>query len=165
MRRLLLAALVLLMPVVVLAQAKAPSIEGVWQISSVVSTGANALNNPKAQPSLIIFTRTHYSWISVNGTDARPNAPAPKDPNKPTNAEKLAAFAMWDPLTAQSGTYQFTGTMLTRRPTVAKNVAVMTTNPPIVAQARLEGNKLTLIAKSATGQPASETTTVLTRVE
>jgi hypothetical protein len=41
----------------------------------------------------------------------------------------------------------------------------MTTNPPIVEQATLQGNKLTLVEKSAPGQPASQTTTTLTRVE
>jgi hypothetical protein len=48
---------------------------------------------------------------------------------------------------------------------VAKNVAVMTTNPPIVQQVKIEATKLTLVAKSAAGQPTSETTTTLMRVE
>ena len=52
-----------------------------------------------------------------------------------------------------------------RRPTVAKNQAVMTTNPPIVQTAKLTGNTLTLVQKSAAGQPASDTTTTLMRVE
>jgi hypothetical protein len=72
---------------------------------------------------------------------------------------------MWNPLTAQGGTYQLSGNTLTRRPTVAKNEAVMTTNPPIVQQVRVEASKLTLVAKSAAGQPVSETTTTLMRVE
>ena len=41
----------------------------------------------------------------------------------------------------------------------------MTTDPAQVAQFKVEGNKLTLVAKSAEGQPASETTTTLMRVE
>ena len=146
------------------AQTKAPSIEGVWQISSFVATGAGAENVPKAQPSQIIFTKTHYAWVSLGGTTARKPLTL-KDPAKPTDAEKMAEWEMWDSLTAQAGTYQFDGKTLTRRPTVAKNMAVMTTNPPIVQQARLEGNKLTLIQKSAAGQPVREATTVLMRVE
>jgi hypothetical protein len=164
MFRRLLVTLVLLAPVIAFAQTKAPSIEGVWQISSVIVTGAGAVNIPKAQPSQIIFAKTHYDWVSLAGTAARKNV-TPKDPNKLTDAEKVAFYEMWDPLTGQGGTYQFTGTMLTRRPTVAKNVAVMTTNPPIVQQAKLEGNKLTLVQKSAAGQPVSELTTILTRIE
>ena len=41
----------------------------------------------------------------------------------------------------------------------------MTTNPPIVEQIRIEANTITLVEKSAAGQPVSETTIVLTRVE
>ena len=165
MSRRLLVTLVLLAPVIAFAQTKPPSIEGVWQISSVVTTGANAVNNPKAQPSQIIFTKTHYAWVSLAGPTPRKTVTPRKDPAKPTDAEKMAEWEMWNPLTAQSGTYQLSGNTLTRRPTVAKNVGVMTTNPPIVNQVKLEGNKLTLTAKSAAGQPASETTAILTRVE
>ena len=165
MRFRLLVTLVLLAPAVVFAQTKAPSIEGVWQISSIVTTGANAVNISTPQPSLITFAKNHYSWVSVNGTAARPKFADAKDPNKLTNAEKIARFEQWNPFTGQAGTYQLNGNTLTRRPTVAKNVAVMTTNPPIVNQVTVQGNKLTLVAKSAPGQPASQTTTTLTRVE
>ena len=54
---------------------------------------------------------------------------------------------------------------MTRRPLVAKNVAVMTTNPPIVQEFKLEGKTLWLVTKSAAGQPVSETRTKLTRVQ
>jgi hypothetical protein len=164
MRR-LVAALLVLAPVYLFAQAKAPSIEGVWKVTSVVATGAGAASNTSPQPSLVIFTKGYYSYTSLAGTAPRAAATPAKDPAKPTAAEALALYAMWNPLTAQAGTYQLAGNTLTRRPTVAKNVAVMTTNPPIVQQARLEGNKLTLVAKSAAGQPVSETTTTLMRVE
>ena len=165
MRRRLFVALLVLVPVTVFTQTKAPSVEGVWQITSVVTTGAGALNTPKAQPSLLIFARSHYSWVSVNGTAPRPKFAAAKDPNKLTDAEKVARFEQWNPFTANSGTYQISGNTITRRPTVAKNDTVMTTDPPQAAQFRIEGNKLTLVAKSLPGQPASETTTILTRVE
>ena len=165
MRCRLLAALLVLSPIIAFAQTKAPSIEGVWQITSVVTTGAGAVNIPKAQPGLVTFAKSHYSWVSVDAVAPRPNFAAAKDPNKLTDAEKVARFEQWNPFTGQAGTYQISGTTLTRRPTVAKNVAVMTTNPPAVAQFRIEGNTLTLVAKSPTGQPASETTMTLTRVE
>lgn len=164
MRRFLVT-LLLLAPAPAFAQAKIPSLEGVWKITSVVTTGANAASNAKPQPSLVIFTKGFYSYISVNSDAPRPNIPAAKDPNKPTDAEARAFYAMWNPFTGQAGTYQLSGNTLTRRPTVAKNQTVMTTNPPIVQQVKLEANKLTLTAKSAVGQPASETTTTLMRVE
>ncbi len=142
----------------------APPIEGVWKITEIVTTGANAVTNASPQPSLVIFTRGHYSYLSVNGSAARPTVVAAKDPAKLTDVEKVARFEQWNPYTAQSGTYEIAGTTLTRRPVVAKNVAVMTTNPPIVSAFTLDGNTLVLVTKSAEGQPASETRTTLTRV-
>lgn len=157
----------LLVPGAAFAQPKpaASSIEGVWRITSIVTTGANAATNNKPQQSVYIFTKGYYSVLSVNGTTPRPKVAAAKDPAKLTDTEKLARFEQWNPFTANAGTYQITGTALTRRPTVAKNETVMTTDPPQVAQFKISGNTLTLVAKSAAGQPASETTTTLTRVE
>ena len=94
MWRRLFVALLVLAPVTVFTQTKAPSVEGVWQITSVVTTGAGALNNRKAQPGLLIFARSHYSWVSVNGTAPRPKFAAAKDPNKLTDAEGRAVRAM-----------------------------------------------------------------------
>ena len=144
--------------------AAAPSLEGVWRVAEIVTTGANATTNTSPQPSLVIFARGHYSYLSVNGTTPRPSPAAAKDPANLTDAEKLARFEQWNPFTAQSGTYEISGATVTRRPLVAKNVAVMTTNPPIVQEFMLDGDTLVLITKSAAGQPASETRTRLTRV-
>jgi hypothetical protein len=145
-------------------ESTAPSIEGVWRITEIVTTGANAATNTSPQPSLVIFTRGHYSYLSVNGTAPRPEFAAAKDPANLTDAEKIARFEQWGPFTAQSGTYEVNGTTITRRPIVAKNVTVMTTNPPVVQEFMLDGDKLVLITKSAAGQPVSETRTTLTRV-
>ena len=145
-------------------RAAAPSVEGVWKIAEVVTTGANAATNANPQPSLVIFTRGHYSYVSVGGPTPRPTAAAPKDPNKLTDAEKLARYEQWSPFTANAGTYEVKGATITRRPLVAKNPAVMTTDAPIVQEFKLEGNTLWLISKSAAGQPASETRTKLVRV-
>jgi hypothetical protein len=139
--------------------------EGVWKVSEIVTTGANAGTNRNPQPSVVIFTRGYYSYLSVNGTQPRPKFAPAKDPAKLTDAEKIARFEQWSPFTAQSGTYEVKGTTLTRRPTVAKNVDVMTTNPPMIQEVQMEGNDLWLIQKSAAGQPASETRTKLTRVK
>jgi hypothetical protein len=146
------------------ATAAAPSVEGVWRISEIVTTGANAATDASPQPSLVIFTDGHYSYLSVNGTSPRPEFAVAKDPAKLTDAEKIARFEQWNLFTGQAGTYEISGTTMTRRPLVAKNVAVMTTNPPIVSEFTLNGDTLVLITKSAEGQPASETRTTLTRV-
>jgi hypothetical protein len=145
-------------------EAAAPSVEGVWRITEVVTTGANAATITNPQPSLVIFSGGHYSWVSVNSAEPRPTFGPAKDPAKLTDAEKAARYDQWNPFTGQAGTYEIEGATITRRPTVAKNVAVMTTNPPIVEEMKLDGNNLFLVLKSAEGQPASETRTTLTRV-
>jgi hypothetical protein len=158
----------LLVPALASAQTNAQEspLIGVWSITSVVTTGADAVNIAKAQPSMVIFTRGgHYSYVAVQSPAPRPAFAPAKNPDKLTDAEKIARFEQWSPFAANGGTYQVSGTTLTRRPTVAKNVTVMTTDPPNVSQFKVDGKTLTLVNKSAAGQPASETRTTLTRVE
>lgn len=142
----------------------APSIQGVWRVTEVVVTGANAATNRSPQPGLYVFTKQHYSIVTVAGTAPRKDFGTPKDPSKLTDAEKMARYEAWDALTANSGTYQVSGNTLTTRPLVAKNPAVMT-GPAATRAFKIDGNNLTLVQKSATGQPVSETTTRLTRLE
>ncbi len=161
--RAVLLTLCVLFPGVAFSQAASP-IDGVWKIAEVVTTGANAATNATPMASLIMFARGHYSWININGTTARTQSPAAKDPAKLTEAEKLARFEEWQSLTAQSGTFEVKGTTLMRRATVAKNVGAMTAKNPNIQEFKLEGNTLWLTSRSAAGQPASETRTKLTRV-
>ena len=164
-RRALAFTFCLLSTTVLFAQTKSP-VEGVWRVSEVVTTGANAATNSNPQPSVFIFTRGHYSQIAVTGAKPRPPVAPAKDPQKLTDAEKIARFEQWAPFIANSGTYEIKGSTLTIRPMVAKNVAVMTTNPPGTAEFKLEGNNtLWVTTRSAPGQPASETRVRLTRVE
>ncbi len=148
------------------SRSSAPSsVEGVWKIAEIVTTGANASTNSNPHPSLIIFARGHYSFLSVNGAQPRPKFEPAKDPKNLTDAEKIARYEQWSPFTANAGTYQIKGTMLTRRPLVAKNETVMTTDPAVSQEFKREGNTLWVITKSAPGEPASETRTKLTRVK
>lgn len=141
----------------------APSLQGAWRVTEIVVTGANAATNTSPQPSLYVFTRQHYSILSVGGTTARKSAAAPKDPAKLTDAEKVAQYELWNPFTANSGTYQVSGSTLTTRPLVAKNPGVM--GGTQTREFKIDGSTLTLIQKSAAGQPSSETRTKLTRLE
>jgi hypothetical protein len=140
-------------------------IDGVWKIAEVVTTGANAATNATPQPSLIIFTRGHYSWVNVQGPKPRTQSPAPKDAAKLTDAEKIARHDEWSPFTAQAGTFEVKGTTVTRHALVAKNVGAMNPNNSDSREFKLEGNTLWLISRSAAGQPASETRTKFTRVK
>ena len=141
-----------------------PSLQGAWRVTEIVVTGANAATNKSPQPSLYVFTRQHYSIMTVNGTAPRKDFGTPKDPARLSDAEKMARYEVWDAFTANSGTYQVSASALTTRPLVAKNPGVMT-GPVATREFRIVGNTLTLIQKSAAGQPASETRTTLTRVE
>ena len=139
------------------------SVEGVWKIAKVVTTGANAATIASPQPSLIIFHRGYYGYVS-SGDKPRAASATPKDPDKLTDGEKLSRYEEWEPLTGQAGAYEVKGTTLIRHPIVAKNVSVMTTDGPIMQELKLSGDSLVLISKSAAGRPARETRTTLTRV-
>jgi len=138
-------------------------LDGVWAITKVVTTGANAATTSSPQPSVVIFDRGYYAYVSGGNQPRKASAPA-KNPDSLTDPEKLAKFEEWQDVTGQAGTFDVNGTTLTRHPTVAKNVSVMTTDGPITQEFKLNGQSLLLISKSAAGRPASETLTTLTRI-
>ena len=159
-----LVAALLLVATSVQARAQATAtLQGAWRVTEVVVTGANAETNTSPQPGLYLFMKKHYSLTTVNSMAPRKNFGAAGDPNKLTDPEKIARFEVWDEFSANAGTYEVSGNTITAHPVVAKNPAVM--GPAITREFRIEGNTLTLIRKSAAGQPASVTTTKLTRVE
>lgn len=137
-------------------------LDGVWTITKVVTTGARAATTA-AQPSVIIFDNGYYAYVS-GGSAPRQAAAAPKNPDMLTDAERLAKYSEWEAVTGQAGTFDLKGTTLTRHPTVAKNVSVMTSDGPITQEFKLNGNSLVLTSKSLAGRPASETVTTLTRI-
>lgn len=139
------------------------SIQGVWRVTEVVVTGADAETNKSPQPGLYMFGKQHYSIVTISGTAPRKDFGNAANAAKLTDAEKIARFAAWDALTANSGTYQVSGTTLTTHPMVAKNPAVM--GSTATREFKIDGKTLTLVQKSAPGQPASQTTTRLTRLE
>ena len=140
-------------------------LEGVWKITEVTTTGANPATISNPQPSLVIFTKGHYSFTSVNSEGPRPTFAAAKDPKKLTDAEKMARYEQWSPFSANAGSYDVKGTTLTRRPLVAKNETVMAKNSSIESEFKLDGNTLSLTTKSMPGQPAGEMRHKLRRVE
>jgi hypothetical protein len=160
-------ALCLTIPTVGSAQesSAAGSLEGVWKIVETVTTGANASTISNPQPSLLIFTKGHYSSLMVLGAQPRPQFAPPKDPTKLTDAEKIARYEQWNRFAANAGTYDVKATTLVRRPLVAKNETVMARNSSLESEFKLEGNTLWIITKSAAGQPAGETRIKLMRVE
>ena len=71
-------------------------LEGVWKVTEIVITGAGAYTATAPQPSVFMFTKSHYSWMWLPGTQPRALFRA----QVPTTDEKLAAF---DSLAASSG--------------------------------------------------------------
>jgi hypothetical protein len=140
-------------------------VEGVWQGTSTVVTGANPATNPKRLPNIQIYTRGHYAFVAQDGTTAIPPRQAPpalKVPGKPSDAEKLALYNYWLPVGAAAGSYEVNGNMLTQHQVVAKGVPTDAT-----FESRLEdgGKRWVHIIKSAPGEPTSETRRTLTRLE
>jgi hypothetical protein len=111
-RRGLLIGLCLLATSVASAQTKTP-LEGVWKIAEVIFPDTSPFvqpsdprTNSNPEPSLIIFTRRYYSRLNIEGQGPRPPVTRPKDPQKPTDAEKIALYEQWRPFTATAGTYE-----------------------------------------------------------
>ena len=143
--------------------------EGAWKVVEIVVTGANPENTPSPQPSLFIFGQKHYSMMWIRGAKAR----APYAAEEATNEEKIQAF---DSFTANTGTYEVSGSTLTIRPIVARSPNFMAGGSSSY-QFRAEGSNLWLTEKSTDmryriGQqvgpptrPLSETRLKLVRLE
>ena len=143
-------------------------LEGVWREAEIVITGREASTTQNPQPSLYMFTPTHYAMMGTLGD--RPRA-LYKTLN-PTNEEKIAAF---DSFWGNSGTYEVTGDVLTIRPVIARMPNFMADGFEKY-QFRVDGDTLWLTFKSTDGhyrlgdqvvpdsRPPSETQTKLVRV-
>ena len=141
----------------------APLLQGAWRVTEVTATGADAASNKSPQPGIFLFTKGHYSIITVGGTAPRKNVTAAANPARLTDAEKIERFEAFDQFIANTGTYEVKGTTLTTHPIVAKNPATMGTTT--LREFKIEGKTLILTQTSSVGQPARLTTTRLTRIE
>lgn len=159
-------AVLALVSVSLIGQSK-PSIQGVWRVTERTTTGPTGMTNKNPQPALYIFTSKHYSIVS--DSSVKPRTPVPFSPanTKLTDAEMLAIYRDWQPVQANSGTYEMKGSTLTVRPLVAKASAVMANKTGLAYEFKLDGDTLTLIQTiGPTGQkPANPTTIRLARLE
>jgi hypothetical protein len=144
--------------------ASQPTIQGVWQITEVTTTGPNASTNKSPQPSLYIYTARHYSYVRINGTTARPDLP--EDPTKATAAQLLA---VWGPsaFAGQAGTYELAGGKLTTRAIAARGTRPMASGAFSTSSYKLDGKTLTITQERGfNGKPVENPTTwKLTRIE
>ena len=132
--------------------------------TSYVATGANAVANPQRQPNIVIYTKGYYGSVRQDSDTtpplpSRPVLVAPKDPNKLTDAEKLARYEHWVPIGSDSGRYEVKGTTFYQYPLISKNQSAaiilrnQTGNMGTIApnsEIKFEGNDtIVQIAKSA----------------
>ncbi len=152
------------------AQAKSP-VEGVWKVAEVqVIGGANPGTNATPQPGFYIFTRGHYSIVTINADKPRTVIAQGQGRGRGrgqtplSDADKIALYDHWGPVTANSGTYTIQGNVVTTKPLVAKNEGAMQGTPQ-GREFKIEGSTLWLTTKPAAGQTGAETRTKLTRLE
>ena len=163
MRKSIFVLVIMLTVVAAFAQSKTGQtpLQGVWRVAEVTTTGPNASTTRNPQPGLYIFTGKHYSIVTVTSPTPRPDLP--QDTGKATAAQ---LNAVWGPLTANSGTYEVTGSTITTRPIAAKNPAVMATGNFSTSSFKVEGNTLTLTTTVVNKNPAANPTTMkLMRIE
>jgi hypothetical protein len=136
----------------------AKSFEGVWRITKVVMTGANAGTDSHPQPGLEIFYRGYFSIVRDASSEPRRPSPAARDPGALTDGEKIARYDEWAPFGASAGTYEVHGDTLITHNIVAKQVRGMTLTEE--ATIRFEGSDtFVATAKSEPGVPAGRQTT------
>ena len=131
-------------------QSAAQSLDGVWRVTEVVN-GGQTLASP--QPGLLLFTGGHYSYTFVTSEEPRPDLPAGA-----VTAEALAT--VWNPFTANAGTFEVSGNTMTRRPFVAKSPAAMAPGAFNEYTFRLSADTLWATPTRTEGGPVRSPTTV-----
>jgi hypothetical protein len=138
-------------------------VEGVWQVAEWLFPSTNPSEKGRTvtspEPGLVIFTGGFFSQLVVRGEQPRAAVAPLKDRQNPTDAEKIALYEHWRPLTANGGTYEVKGSTLILRPMVAKNLAVSAQETPVQVTFKFDGpNTLWLIPtpQSAAREPQTK---------
>jgi hypothetical protein len=128
-------------------------LQGAWRMTAVTTTGPKGSTNSSPQPGLMIFTGKHYSMIRIN----RPRPNLPDDVQSTTKEQLLAIYG--DALTAQTGTYEVSGSKVTIRPLVASRPNYMVPTSWQTFEYKIEGKTLTFTAAGSYRGPARNPTT------
>ena len=141
------------------------TIQGVWRVTEVTTTGPNASTNKSPQPSQYIFTPKHFSLIRVNATKTRPDLT--REQEKTATADQLLAVYGFDALSAQAGTYEAADGKLTTRAVVARGNGPMAPGVFSTAAYKVDGKTLMITQeRGSDGKPiANPTTWKLTRID
>jgi hypothetical protein len=138
-----------------------PGLKGAWKIveQSGRSPGGDWTVGVPPYLSLYIFTDKHYSYMFAPGL--APRRLFAGDPNRPTDAEKVAAY---NSFVAGSGTYTLTGSTLTLSAVLHKNPNEMNGHP-LKYEVEILGSTLRMTIANPPFAPGLERRTVLARVE
>ena len=129
------------------------ALEGAWRVDQVVTTGPGGATNDAPQPGLLLFTGRHYSYTLVTGDAPRPEL-------GPGFATAEGLLAVWSPFSANAGTFEISGSTMTRRPIVAKSPDAMAEGAYNEYTFRLSADTLWVTAVGTEGGPARYPTTV-----
>lgn len=142
---------------------KQESIQGVWQAVEVTITGpgARTITLPEPRKNLTILTARHYSRVEDQSEKPRPVL---ADPAKASADELRAA---WGSFVGEAGTYELTsGNLITMRPIVSKNPAVMGPAVFITYTYKRDGNTMWVTQqRNQNGPMANPATIKVVRVE
>jgi hypothetical protein len=100
------------------AQTTAQDLEGAWRVTEFVTGGPGARTISTPQPGLLLFTDGYYSYTLINGDEPRAGLP-------PGIASAEALLMVWNPFSANAGTFEISGDTMIRRPIVAKDPNAM----------------------------------------
>lgn len=136
-------------------------LQGVWKVLEVSSRvpGADWTVATPPHLSVYIFAPKHYSYMFALGVG--PRRLFAGDPNRPSDAEKIAAY---DSIVASSGTYILEGTTLIMTAILHKNPNEMS-GEPLRYTVEIERSRLQLTIANPPFAPGRERRTLLTRIE
>ena len=142
------------------AAASAQKLGGVWRLTEVRTTGTNGTTKQVTQPSMYLFTKSHYSIIYVSSDAPRDTADADT-----MTADQLRKVFV-ESFIANAGTYEMKAGKLTVTPLVAKSPGYMQAGTWSRYAVKISGNMMTLTTEASNSGPsANPTTFTLTRVE
>ncbi|MFW6199181.1 MAG: lipocalin-like domain-containing protein [Gemmatimonadota bacterium] len=97
-------------------QSTVERLQGAWRVVDLGQTGSPGAASGSTQPGLLLFAGDHYSYTLVT-------RPRPDMPQGLSSPEEL--LTVWNPFTANAGTFEVSGDTMIRRPVVAKNPSAM----------------------------------------
>src|SRR5438132_5465865 len=123
-------------------------VEGVWQLTEITMTAGGGMTMKITQPSVYIFTRTHFSKIYAGSNKPRPVL---DDYSKATQEQLFSIFV--DGFDASAGTYEVAGGKLTLHTIVAKSPSDMKEGSWSTYSIKISADTITLIPESSNAGP------------